>query len=66
MDCLTLFWKGVQKGLAYISKRAWAVQIHYVILALPSSLFLMEQQKNHQKMYRKRKGKQTFFVNKQD
>ncbi len=40
--------------------------LHYVILALPTSLFLMQQQKNHQKMYRKRKGKQTFFVSKQD
>ncbi len=34
--------------------------IHYVILALPSSLFLMQRQKNHKKMYCKRKGKETF------
>jgi hypothetical protein len=33
---------------------------HYVILAAPSSLFLMQRQKNHQKIG-KRKGKQTFL-----
>ncbi len=40
---------------------SWERGIHYVILALPSSLFLMQQQKNHQKMYRNKTGKQTFF-----
>jgi hypothetical protein len=45
----------------YVGRWLQCSAIHYVILALPSSLFLMQLQKNHQKMYRKRKGKQTFF-----
>jgi hypothetical protein len=33
----------------------------YTILALQSSLFLMQRQKNHQRMYCERKGKQIFY-----
>ncbi len=33
---------------------------HYVICALPSSLFPMHNLKNHQKIPCKREGKQTF------
>ncbi len=40
--------------------------IHFVIHALPSSLFSMHTLKNHQKISGKKEGKQTFFVNKQN
>ena len=41
-------------------------QYYYIIQALPSTQFSIHNQKNHQKIYYKREGKQTFFVNKQD
>jgi len=40
--------------------------LRYVIRALPSSLFSMHNWKKIEKISRKRVGKQTFFVNKQD
>jgi hypothetical protein len=43
------------------------VCIHYVILALSFSLFLMrKQKKSPKKMYHKRKGKQTYFLDRKN
>jgi len=44
----------------------FANTIHYVILTLPSSLFLMQRQKITKKCIVREKVNKLFFVNKQD